>query len=88
MVRRRFDGLVAAMRRHRDHAGTLASAIGHFAKVTRSYRPGLFHCYAVPGLPRTNNDLDSCSARSATTSGVQAGARRPHLLRCCAVRCA
>jgi hypothetical protein len=58
MVQRRFDGLVAAMRRHRDLAGTLASAIDHFAKVTRSYRPGLFHCYAVPGLPRTNNDLE------------------------------
>lgn len=57
-VRRRFDGLVAAMRRHRDRAGTLASAIDHFAKVTRSYRPGLFHCYGVPDLPRTNNDLE------------------------------
>ena len=58
MVRRRFDGLVAAMHQHRDQAGTLAGAIDHFAKVTRSYRPGLFHCYAVPGLPRTNNDLE------------------------------
>jgi hypothetical protein len=57
-VRRRFDGLVAAMRRHRDRAGTLTSAIDHFAKVTRSYRPGLFHCYGVPDLPRTNNDLE------------------------------
>jgi hypothetical protein len=58
MVRRRFGGLVAAMCRHRDQAGALASAIDHFAKVTRSYRQGLFHCYAVPGLPRTNNDLE------------------------------
>jgi len=58
MVQRRFDGLVAAMHRHRDHAGTLTPAIEHFVKVTRSYRPGLFHCYAVPGLPRTNNDLE------------------------------
>ena len=57
-VRRRFDGLVGAMRRHGDQAGALAPAIDHFAKVTRSYRPGLFHCYAVPGLPRTNNDLE------------------------------
>jgi len=58
MVRRRFSGLVAAMRRYRDQAGALASAIDHLAKVTRSYRSGLFHCYAVPGLPRTNNDLE------------------------------
>ena len=58
VVRRRFDGLVAAMRRHRDRAGALAEAIDHFAKVTRSDRPGLFHCCAVPGLPRTNNGLE------------------------------
>ena len=55
-VQRRFDGLVAAMARHR--AGALAGAIDHFCKVTRSYRPGLFHCYAVPELPRTNNGLE------------------------------
>ena len=58
IVRRRFNGLLAAMHRHRGKAGTLADAIGHFRKVARSYRPGLFHCYAVPGLPRTNNDLE------------------------------
>lgn len=58
VVRHRFDGLLAAMHRHRDKAGTLAPSVGHFRKVARSYRPGLFHCYAVPGLPRTNNDLE------------------------------
>jgi hypothetical protein len=57
-VQRRFDGLVGAMRRHRDSAGSLSDAIDHFCKVTRSYRPGLFHCYSVPDLPRTNNDLE------------------------------
>ncbi len=30
----------------------------HFYKVTRSYWRGLFHCYDVPDLPRTNNDLE------------------------------
>ena len=58
VVRRRLDGLLAAMHRHRDRAGALADAIGHFRKVARSYRPGLFHCYAVSGLPRTNNELE------------------------------
>ena len=57
-VQRRFDGLVGAMLRHRDRAGSLSEAIEHFGKVTRSYRPGLFHCYSVPDLPRTNNDLE------------------------------
>jgi hypothetical protein len=57
-VRRRFDGLAAAMARHRAMAGVLADAVDRFRKVTSSYRPGLFHSYAVPGLPRTNNGLE------------------------------
>lgn len=28
-------------------------------KTTHSYEPGLFHCYDIPGLPRTNNDRES-----------------------------
>lgn len=58
MVRRRVNGVLGAMQRHRDKAGTLAGALDHFQKVTRSYRPGLFHTYAMPELPRTNNDLE------------------------------
>jgi hypothetical protein len=57
-VRRRFNCLVAAMTRHRHQIGNLAAAVEHFCKVARSYLPGLFHCYAVPGLPRTNNSLE------------------------------
>jgi hypothetical protein len=57
-VRRRLDGLLAAMARHRAKAGPLAEAVEHFRKVSRSYRPGLFHCYAVADLPRTNNGLE------------------------------
>jgi len=58
-VRRRLDGLLGAVRRHRpdDDGGKPAGATAHFLKVTASDRPGLFHCYDVPGLPRTNNDL-------------------------------
>jgi hypothetical protein len=57
-VARRFNGLLGAMTRHRDPLGELAGAIDHFLKVARSYRPGLFQSYGVPGLPRTNNDLE------------------------------
>lgn len=43
-------------------AGTLSAglcdAVQHFVKVTRSYGKGLFHCYRIEGLPRTNNDLE------------------------------
>ena len=31
----------------------------HLDKGSRSSWPGLFHCYDVPGLPRTNNELES-----------------------------
>ena len=46
------------MVRHRDKAGPLRELIDHFIKVTRSYWPGLFHCYQVLGLPATNNELE------------------------------
>jgi hypothetical protein len=58
IVQRRVNGLLGAMQRHRGKVGALAFALDHFQKVTRSYRPGLFHTYAVPDLPRTNNDLE------------------------------
>jgi hypothetical protein len=57
-VRRQLGGLLGAMTRHRRLAGVLAGGVAHFVKVTRSYWPGLFHCYAVADLPRTNNDLE------------------------------
>src|SRR5262249_697042 len=57
-VQRRLGGLLGAMTRHQTAAGTLAPALAHFRKVTRSYWPGLFACYTVPALPRTNNELE------------------------------
>src|SRR5260370_16529228 len=32
--------------------------LSKFRKVTTSYWPGLFHCYYIPDLPRTNNELE------------------------------
>ena len=43
-VKRRLHGLLGAMRQHQAHAGTLAPAVEHFLKISRSYWPGLFHC--------------------------------------------
>ena len=57
-VRAAYDALLAEMRARREVAGPLAPAIDRFLKVTASYAPGLFHCYAVEGLPPTNNDLE------------------------------
>lgn len=57
-VRRQLGGLLGAMSRHRASAGSLASGVSHFVKVSRSYWPGLFACYDMAELPRTNNDLE------------------------------
>jgi hypothetical protein len=57
-VKRRLHGLLGAMRQHQAKAGTLAPAVEHFLKVSKSYWPGLFHCYTVPELPRTNHELE------------------------------
>ncbi len=80
-VRTRFDATVAASARHREALGSLAGAFDHFRKVTRSYRPGLFGCYDVADLPRTNNDLEQffgsyryherrCSGRKVACPGT------------------
>ncbi len=57
-VRYAYTALLAEMTGSQAAAGPLSPAVSHFLKVTRSYWPGLFHCYDVPDLPRTNNDLE------------------------------
>lgn len=57
-VQRSFQTLLDSMSRAKNEAGSLEPGISHFLKITRSYWPGLFHCYDVEGLPRTNNDLE------------------------------
>src|SRR3954453_13144220 len=52
---RRLAGLVAAIGRPRAKAGALAGAVYHVLKVSRSYRPGLFHGSAVFCLQRPLN---------------------------------
>jgi hypothetical protein len=80
-VRRRYRGLVAALARHRDSLGSLAGAFDYLRKVTRSYWPGLFACYEVADLPRTNNELEQffgsyryherrCSGRKVACPGT------------------
>jgi hypothetical protein len=52
----------------------------HLDKVSISYWPGLFHCYAIEGLPRTNNDLEShfrdTQRRLLRTTGQKGQTRR------------
>ncbi len=57
-VKRSYQNLLAQMSRWKHKAGTLESGITQFLKITRSYWSGLFHCYGIEELPRTNNDLE------------------------------
>lgn len=61
-VRRRLSKRLSQMRQAAAAAELTASAVGaslrRFVKVTKSYWPGLFACYQLPELPRTNNDLE------------------------------
>jgi hypothetical protein len=57
-ARRQLGGLLGAMTRHGGRLGALAGAATHFVRVSRSFWPGLFCCYEVADLPRTNNDLE------------------------------
>lgn len=58
VVRRRYRTLLRTLTGQVWRGGRLKTALKHFLKVTRSYWPGLFHCYEVPDLPRTNNGLE------------------------------
>ena len=48
-----------AIRYQRNVSPTIYDFGLHLDKVSRNYWPGLFHCYDVPGLPRTNNEIES-----------------------------
>ena len=52
-------GYLDTVRRWPHVTPTLSQFGLHLDTVSRSYWPGLFHCYDVPGLPRTNNELES-----------------------------
>lgn len=57
-VKRHYQNLLAQMSGSQLEANYLSDGLTHFLKITRSYWSGLFHCYEVKDLPRTNNDLE------------------------------
>jgi hypothetical protein len=57
-LKRDYQHLLDTMAQQQELLGALAPAVPHFQKVTASYWDGLFHCYQVKDLPRTNNDLE------------------------------
>jgi len=58
VVAQSYQALIQDAAGRAADTGKLKPAIEHFLKVSESYRPGLFHCYDVAGLPRTNNALE------------------------------
>jgi len=57
-VRRQYQSLLGSIKRRLARAGEAKAGLSHFLKVTKSYWPGLFHCYDVHDLPRTDNALE------------------------------
>lgn len=56
-----FDAWCAALLIHNQEAAgplTEQQAVAHFGAVTARLRPHLLECYAVAGIPRTNNEME------------------------------
>jgi hypothetical protein len=61
---------------HQDDAGVGEWAT-HIYRVTMSYWRGLFHCYAHPEIPRTNNDLEQYFGAARHHERRATGHKRP-----------
>jgi hypothetical protein len=59
-VREHYLAFVDQMQKQKTDMGPLSEAIEHFCHITENFAAGLFHCYDVEGLPRTNNELEHC----------------------------
>ena len=54
-----WQACLAHIQTQAEHSPRLQQFSAKICKVSKSYAPGLFHTYDVPGLPRTNNDRES-----------------------------
>jgi hypothetical protein len=57
-LKEEYEQLLSTMRQEQNQSEELVSWIEHFCKVTTSYWKGLFACYEIKDLPRTNNGLE------------------------------
>jgi hypothetical protein len=61
-VAERFDAWLAILQAQLASGEGLSetekACLTHFLKVSASLRPRLIYCYDLPGLPRTNNDME------------------------------
>jgi Transposase, Mutator family len=79
-VARQLRGYLDTVQRQSKGISTLEAFGRHLDLVSRSYWPGLFHCYEISGLPRTNNELEShfreTRRRLLRTTGQQGQTQR------------
>ena len=59
-VREQYLAYVRQMQERLADVGPLSEAIEHFCHITDNFAAGLFQCYDVEGLQRTNNELEHC----------------------------
>ncbi len=57
-LKEQYEQLLDAMKQYPSTSPSLDQMVTIFCKVTASYWPGLFHCYDIPDLPRTNNGME------------------------------
>jgi hypothetical protein len=57
-VAQQLQGYLDRLAASEDLSAPAQAFLQHIQGVTARYAPGLFHCYDVVGLPRTNNDLE------------------------------
>ena len=58
-VQHNLSRFLNAMEHQKAQVGELAEGIDHFLKVTRRNLQGIFNCYQIKGLKRTNNDIEN-----------------------------
>jgi hypothetical protein len=63
------------MQEQKANLGMLSPALDHFVELTDRFAAGLFHCYDVPDLPRTNNDLEHCFGVACAHERLATGRR-------------
>ena len=82
IVRTRLNAYLERLRQRTDLDAQLLAFRRHLLRLTGRYAPGLFHCYDIPGLPRTDNDLESLFGRvrrqTLLTSGPYHARQRLH----------
>jgi len=81
-VRDRLNAYLDRLDQRTDLNAHLIAFRKHLRGLTERYAPGLFHCYDIPGLPRTDNDLESVFGRvrrqTLCTSGPHHAQQRLH----------